>query len=146
MAFPVKQFYQRSFSGPGFVAESRFEPEPGTTAFNICCFSLGLRVLHPLGQKKMKKRLISRAWHCLNLQRCLSRLPKVSVWEWILRFYGSPSLTILPYFSHPLQEILPPWIAQCCDLVSCRARNEFLAKCCCLKRSDREITSSSSWE
>lgn len=81
MAFPVKQFYQRSFCGPGFLAEGRFESEPGITAFNIYCFSLVLRVLRQLGQKQMKKRLIARAWCCFDLQQCLSRLPKVSVRE-----------------------------------------------------------------
>lgn len=100
--FSSKTVLPEKFCGPGFVAKSRFESEPGITPFNIYCFSLALRVLHQLGQKQMKKWLISRAWFCLDLQRCLSQLPKVSVRERTLRSYGSPSLTILPYSSPPV--------------------------------------------
>jgi len=118
MAFPVKQFYQRSFCGPGFVAESRFVSEPGITAFSIYCLSLAVRVLHQLGPKQMKKMLISRACCCLDLQQCLCRLPKVSVrnesWGFVVLLHWQYYLTP----AHLCWGILPPWIAQCWDLAS----------------------------
>lgn len=95
----------------------------------------------------MKKNLTSRAWWCLDLQPCLSQLPKVSVRKWNLRVYGSPSL-ITSLYSSPPKAILPLCIAQGCDLASSGARNEFLVGHCCWNEAAEKWQhfSSSSWE
>lgn len=89
----------------------------------------------------MKKELTSRSWRCLDLQPCLSQLPKVSVRKWNLRVYGSLSLIISLYYSPP-KAILPLWIAQGCDLANSGARTEFLVGHCCLEWSSREVAPS----
>lgn len=122
--------FRYSFLDPGSVAERGLDSEPGTTPFNICCFSLDLRVLHQLEKKQMRKRFISRAWCSLSLQQRLSHLPTVCNRELILRFYGSPSLTVTLLQCTCFRKFC---LTQCCDLARSRARNEFLLKCCCLK-------------
>lgn len=98
----LKWLFHYSFLDPGSVAERGLDSEPGTTPFNIYCFSLDLRVLRQLKQKQMRKRIVSRAWCSLDLQQCLSHLPAVCHRDLILRFYGSPSLTELPHSSAPV--------------------------------------------